>query len=139
MYFFSKLSGNKVGSFYLFTLTKLQRYARQGVYLGLGSCHLPPSLGCQGQSGSGIIRAGLRRASLVVQLVKESTCNAGDLGLLPGLGRSPGEGSGYQLQYSGLENSMDCVVQEVTRSQTRVSDFFHFHCSSCGISGTWDC
>ena len=36
---------------------------------------------------------------------KESTCNAGDLGLIPGLGRSPGEGKGYPLQYSGLENS----------------------------------
>ena len=38
---------------------------------------------------------------------KESTCNAGDLGLIPGLGRSPGEAKGYPLQYSGLENSMD--------------------------------
>ena len=45
-------------------------------------------------------------ASLVAQLVKESTCNAGDLGLIPGLGRSPGEGNGYPLQYSGLEKSM---------------------------------
>ena len=39
---------------------------------------------------------------------KESTCNAGDLGSIPGLGRSPGEGNGYPFQYSGLENSMDC-------------------------------
>ena len=39
---------------------------------------------------------------------KESTCNVGDLGLIPGLGRSPGEGKGYRLQYSGLENPMDC-------------------------------
>jgi len=38
---------------------------------------------------------------------KESSCNAGDLGLIPGLGRSPGEGNGYPLQYSGLESSMD--------------------------------
>ena len=38
---------------------------------------------------------------------KESACNAGDLGLIPGLGRSPGEEKGYSLQYSGLENSMD--------------------------------
>ena len=38
---------------------------------------------------------------------KESACNVGDLGLIPGLGRSPGEGNGYPLQYSGLENSMD--------------------------------
>ena len=41
---------------------------------------------------------------------KESTCNVGDLGLIPGLGRSPGEGKGYPLQYSGLENSMDYIV-----------------------------
>ena len=41
---------------------------------------------------------------------KESTCNAGDLGLIPGSGRSPGEGSGYPLQHSGLENSMECLV-----------------------------
>ena len=41
---------------------------------------------------------------------KESACNAGDLGLIPGLERSPGEGKGYPLQYAGLENSMDCMV-----------------------------
>ena len=40
---------------------------------------------------------------------KKSACNVGDLGLIPELGRSPGEGKGYLLQYSGLENSMDCV------------------------------
>ena len=42
---------------------------------------------------------------------KESTCNAGDLGLIPGLGRSPREGKGYPLQYSGLENSMDTDLE----------------------------
>ena len=41
---------------------------------------------------------------------KESTFNVGDQGLIPGLGRSPGEGKGYPLQYSGLQNSMDCIV-----------------------------
>ena len=41
---------------------------------------------------------------------KESACNVGDLGSIPGLGRSPGEGKGYPLQYSGLENSTDCIV-----------------------------
>ena len=46
---------------------------------------------------------------------KESTCNEGDLGLIPGLGRSPGEGKGHPLQYSGLENSMDCIVHGVTK------------------------
>ena len=56
---------------------------------------------------------------------KESACNAGDLGLIPGLGRSPGEGKGYPFQYSGLENSMDCIVQGVTKSWTQLSDF-HF-------------
>ena len=57
---------------------------------------------------------------------KESTCNAGDLGSIPGLGRSPGEAKGCALQCSGLENSMDCIVLGVAKSQTRLSDF-HFH------------
>ena len=54
---------------------------------------------------------------------KESACNVGDLGLMLGLGRSPGEGKGYPLLYSGLENSMDCTVHGVTMSQTQLSDF----------------
>ena len=49
---------------------------------------------------------------------EESTCNVGDLGSVPGLGRSPGEGKGYPPQYSGLENSMDCIVHGVTKTQT---------------------
>ena len=49
---------------------------------------------------------------------KESSCNAGDLGLIPGLGRSPGEGKGYPLKYSGLENSMDCIVHGIIKSWT---------------------
>jgi len=49
---------------------------------------------------------------------KESVHNAGDLGSIPGLGRSPGEGKGYLLQYSGLENSMDCIVHGVAKSHT---------------------
>ena len=56
---------------------------------------------------------------------KESSCNTGDLGLIPELGRSTGEGKGYPLQYSGLENSMDCIVLGVAKSQTRLSNF-HF-------------
>ena len=56
---------------------------------------------------------------------KESACNAGDLGLIPGSGRSAGEGKGYPLQYSGLENSVDCIVHGLTKSRTRLSDF-HF-------------
>ena len=49
---------------------------------------------------------------------KESTCNAGDLGSIPELGRSPGEGKSYPLQYSDLENSTDCIVHWVAKSQT---------------------
>ena len=47
---------------------------------------------------------------------KESTCNEGDLGVIPELGRSPGEGKVYPLQYFGLENSMDCIVHRVAKS-----------------------
>ena len=57
---------------------------------------------------------------------KESACNVGDLGLVPGLGISFGEGKGYQFQYSVLENSMDCIVHGVTKSWTQLGDF-HFH------------
>ena len=49
----------------------------------------------------------------------------GELGSIPGLGRSPGEGKGYSLQYSGLENSMDCIVHGVAKSRTRLSDFHY--------------
>ena len=49
----------------------------------------------------------------------------GDLGSIPGLGRSLGEGKGYPLQYSGLENSKDCIVHVVAKSWTRLRDF-HF-------------
>ena len=60
---------------------------------------------------------------------KKSACNVGDLGSIPGLGRSPGEGKGYPLQYSGLEHSMDCIVRGVAKRQTRLKDFhFHFLC-----------
>ena len=57
---------------------------------------------------------------------KESTCNAGDLGSILGWGRSPGEGKGYPLQYSGLENSMDCIVHGVAKSQAWLSNFHSF-------------
>ena len=49
---------------------------------------------------------------------KESACNIGDMGSIPGLGRSPGEGKDYPLQYSGLENSMDCIAHGVAKSWT---------------------
>ena len=56
---------------------------------------------------------------------KESACNAGDPGSIPRVGRSAGEGIGYPLQYSGLENSMDFIAQVGRKRQTVLSDF-HF-------------
>ena len=56
----------------------------------------------------------------------------GDLGSIHGLGRSPGEGKGYPLQYSGLENSTNCIVHGVSKSQTRLSDLQGFPDSSVG-------
>ena len=55
---------------------------------------------------------------------KESACNKGNPGLIPGSGRYPGEGNGYKPQYSGMENSMDCIVDGVTKNQTQLS-YFH--------------
>ena len=63
---------------------------------------------------------------------KESMCNTGDLGLILGSGRSPGEGKGYPLQYCGLENSMDCIVYGVTKSWIQLSNL-HWHCLSLGL------
>ena len=56
---------------------------------------------------------------------KDSACYVGDLGSIPRLGTSPGEGKGYPFQYSGLDNSIDCVVHGVTKSWTQLSNF-HF-------------
>ena len=61
---------------------------------------------------------------------KESAHNAGDLGSIPGLGRLSGEGGGYPFQYSGLENSMDCIVHMVAKHLTQLSDF---HFTSTGL------
>ena len=83
-------------------------------------CVLPPTL-----KGFTCVSAG-----------KESVCNVGDLGLIPGLGRSPGEGKGYPCQYSGLENSMDCIVHGVAKSWTRLSDF---HFTFKGLEGYCAC
>ena len=66
---------------------------------------------------------------------KESACNAGDLGSIPGLGRSHGEGNGYPLQYSGLENSMDyTILHGVAKSWTRLSNFGLPWCSDGQVS-----
>ena len=83
--------------------------------------------------------------------VKASTCNVGDLGSIPGSGRSPGEGNGNPLQYSCLENPMDggvwwAIVHGVAKSRTRLSDFTSLHLRkvgegfgltpSCGLSSS---
>ena len=69
---------------------------------------------------------------------KESACNARVLGSISGLGISPGEGKGYPLQYSGLENSMDGIVHGVAKSWTRLSDFhFHFFRLHCVPFNWW--
>ena len=60
--------------------------------------------------------------SLVAQLVKNPACNVGDLGLISGLGRSPGEGKGYPLQCSGPEISSDCIIHGVAKSWTQLSN-----------------
>ena len=80
---------------------------------------------------------------------KESACNARDLGSIPGLGKFPGEGKGYPLQYYGLENSMDCIVHGVAKSQIQLSDFTSLHsyikyiyiqcvCVALGCCTFWD-
>ena len=61
-----------------------------------------------------------------ILISEESACNVGDLGPIPGLGRSPGEEKGYPLQYSALENSMHSIVHGVAKSLTGLRGF-HFH------------
>ena len=56
------------------------------------------------------------KTSYILRPLKESICNVGELGSIPGLGTSPGEGKGHLLQYSGLENSIDCIVHGVAKS-----------------------
>ena len=72
-------------------------------------------------------------ASLMAQMGKKSAGNAGDLGSIPGLGRFPGEGNSYPLQYSCLENSMDrgawwATVDGVVNSRTRQNNFHFLSC-----------
>ena len=75
------------------------------------------------ESSQGILLTHLHLGFPCGSAGKESACNSGDLGLVPGLGRSPGEGKGYPLHFSGLENSMGCIGHGVTKSRTRLSDF----------------
>ena len=65
---------------------------------------------------------------------KEYDCNVRDLGSIPGLGRSPGEGNSYPLQYSGLKNSMDSIGHGLTKSWTQLSDSHFQNVSSCMCS-----
>ena len=84
------------------SLVRMQQYNNSYTALGEGIGYpTPVFLGFPGGSAS-----------------RESSCNAGDLGLIPGSGRSPGEGKGYPLQYSGLENSIDYIVHGVPKYQT---------------------
>ena len=69
---------------------------------------------------------------------QESTHNVEDLGSIPGLGRSPREGKGYPLQYSGLENCLDYVVDGITKNWTRLSSC-HFHFQQNTYTLTWLC
>ena len=80
-----------------------------------------------------------------VSASKESASNAGDLGSIPGLGRFPGEGKGYPLQYSDLENFMDSIVHGVANSLTQLSDFHYSvlgsmlaNTGSDGIKSSWN-
>ena len=74
---------------------------------------------------------------LCVSAGKESACKLGNLGLIPGLERSPEEGKGYPLQYSGLENSMDYTVHEVTKSRTWLNDFYFTRYIYLMFSSKW--
>ena len=76
------------------------------VYRMLGAGALGRPRGRVGEGGGSRVQDGERRYP----------------GSIPGSGRSPGEGKGYPLQYSGLENSMDCIVHGVAKSRTRLSD-----------------
>ena len=84
----------------------------------------PMDCSLQASSVHGIFQARILEW-VAISAGKESACSAGDLGSIPGLGRSPGEGKGYPLQYSGLENFMDCIIHGVAKSWTQLSDF-HF-------------
>ena len=65
----------------------------------------------------------MSRPNLISGLAKEAACNVRDLASIPGSGRSAGEGKGYSLLYSDLENSMDCITRGVAKSGRRLSDF----------------
>ena len=94
----------------------------------------------------GSIQKTFSGTSLVAQMAETSAYNAGNLGLIPGLGRSPGEGNGSLLQYCCLENTMDrgawqAAVHGVAKSWTRLSNFTHFIRKTKGhkFERSWRC
>ena len=111
----------------IFSLNALYIY----LLAALDGCGLNPSpwqwkqqvltTGLPGNSHSLKVLMGFPRGSAG----KEYACHAGDLGSIPGLGRSPGEGKGYLLQYSGLENSVDCIVHGFAKKH----DWVTFTCN----------
>ena len=104
--------------------SKLQLLAVKSTVNRICTCKLPVSVKNMSMLLSNLVQwlVGFPDGSVE----KESACNSGDLGSIPRLGRCLGKRNSYPLQYSGLEKSMDCIVHEVTKSQTRLSDF-HFH------------
>ena len=68
---------------------------------------------------------------------KESSCYMGDLGSIPELGRYPGEGKGYPLQYSALENSVDCSVQSLSHVRLFATPWITAHKASLSITNSW--
>ena len=93
------------------------KYARQGIRVGPDLPSLPPL--CRHLHSLNLRLCSCPWASLVAHLVK----NLPAIWETPGLGRPPGEGKGFPLQCSGLQNSMHCIVHGVAKSQTRLSDF----------------
>ena len=102
-----------------------QGFSSSSFFFGHASRHAGSSFSSSSDKGwnpgplqwkCGVLTTGLPEKS------SSLSCSVGDLGLIPGLRRSPGKGKGYPFQYSGLENSMDCIVHGVAKSQTWLSN-----------------
>ena len=121
------MSGGKGAN--LKTTTTTKTHSHNNKTMGFPDSTVGKESACDDGDPGSIAGWGRERDSLPTPLFpcgsagKESTCNAGDLGLIPGLERSPRKRKGYPLQYSGLENSMDCIVHRVAKSWTRLSNF----------------
>ena len=118
---------------FIFNIYKIRRHNTQLVSIGSNYILANNQLVSIGpQFNSWVRKVRLRRDRLPTPVFlgfpcgsagKESACSVGDLGLIPRLEISPGEVKGYTLQYSCLENSLDCIVHGVAKTQTRLSDF----------------